>query len=66
MTVVTDIGKDRRRRLANQALFRHYFVKCSCERGCPVCAYTGLVSRGHAKHARADQPGQDGVSGTGA
>jgi hypothetical protein len=48
----TEATKDRRRRLANQRLFPHYFVKCSCERGCLVCAYTGLVSKGHAKQTR--------------
>jgi len=51
MTVATEIREDRRRRLANQRLFQHYFVKCSCERGCLVCAYTGLISKGHAKRA---------------
>ena len=48
----TEATEDRRRRLANQRLFPHYFVKCSCERGCFVCAYTGLVSKGHAKQTR--------------
>ena len=48
-TIATEVNKDRRHRLVNQRLFRHYFVKCSCELGCSVCAYTGLVSKGHAK-----------------
>ena len=52
MTIATEVNEDRRRRLVNQRLFRHYFVKCSCERGCLVCAYTGLISKGHAKHTR--------------
>ena len=50
MTINTDLKEDRRRRLVNQRRYRHYFVKCPCERGCLVCAYTGLVSKGHAKH----------------
>jgi hypothetical protein len=44
-----DMRNDRVRRLVNQRAFRDYFVYCSCERGCPVCAYTGLVSKGEAK-----------------
>jgi hypothetical protein len=50
VTLTTDLKEDRRRRLDNQRQFRLYFVKCPCERGCLVCAYTGLVSKGHAKH----------------
>jgi hypothetical protein len=50
VTIPTEVDEDRRRRLANQRLFRHYYVKCSCEQGCYVCAYTGLVTKGHAKH----------------
>jgi len=50
MTIPTEVDEDRRRRLANQRLLRHYYVKCSCEQGCHVCAYTGLVTKGHAKH----------------
>ncbi len=46
--VATEIGEDRRRRLVNQRLFPHHFVQCYCERGCVTCAYTGLVSKGHA------------------
>jgi len=49
VTFTTDVKDDRRRRLVNQRRFRHHFVKCICERGCLVCAYTGLVSKGHAK-----------------
>ena len=49
MTIATEVNEDRRRRLVDQRLFGHYFVKCSCERGCLVCAYTGLISKGHAK-----------------
>ena len=41
--------EDHLRRLANQRLFRRYYVECSCERGCHVCAHTGLVTKGHAK-----------------
>ena len=51
MTITSDLKADQQRRLINQRQFRHYFVRCPCERGCPVCAYTGLVSKGHAKHA---------------
>jgi hypothetical protein len=47
--IATEVKEDHRRRLANQRRFRYHFVKCLCERGCPVCAYTGLVSKGHAK-----------------
>jgi hypothetical protein len=50
VTLTADLEADRRRRLVNQRRFRHYFVKCPCERGCLVCAYTGLVSKGHTKH----------------
>ena len=50
MTFTTDVKADHERRLINQRRFRPYFVKCPCKRGCPVCAYTGLVSKGHAKH----------------
>ncbi len=51
MTIPPEVNEDRRRRLANQRLFRRCYVKCSCERGCYMCAYTGLVTRGQAKHA---------------
>ena len=50
MTLTTDLKHDHQRRLVNQRQFRRYFVNCRCERGCPVCAYTGLVSKGHARH----------------
>ena len=53
MTIPTDVNAERRRRLANQRLFRHYYVKCSCEPGGSVCAYTGLVTKAQAKHAPA-------------
>ena len=43
--------EDRRRRLVNQRLFPRYFVRCSCERGCVVCAFTGLVSLGHTRRS---------------
>ena len=49
MTNTTDLNDDRLRRLATQRRFPQYFVACPCERGCLVCAYTGLVSKGHAK-----------------
>jgi hypothetical protein len=45
-----EVNEDRLRRLANQRLFPQYFVRCSCQRGCFDCAYTGLVSKGHRKH----------------
>jgi hypothetical protein len=47
--LVAEIEGDHHRRLVNQRRFRHHFVECLCERGCLVCAYTGLVSKGHAK-----------------
>jgi hypothetical protein len=46
-----EIHEERRRRIANQRLFRRYYVNCSCQGGCSICAYTGLVTKGHAKHA---------------
>lgn len=49
MTIPTLVLEERRRRLANQRLFRDYYVKSSCKQGCYTCAYTGLVSKGHAK-----------------
>jgi hypothetical protein len=48
VTTIAEVKDDRRRRLINQRLFRHHFVRCSCDRGCLVCAYTRLVSKGHA------------------
>jgi hypothetical protein len=50
MITTTDLKEDHLRRLLNQRRFPLCFVKCRCERGCLVCAYTGLVSKGHAKH----------------
>jgi hypothetical protein len=49
MTPVDELRRDRKRRLLNQRAFPLSFVSCSCERGCLVCAYTGLVSRAEAK-----------------
>jgi hypothetical protein len=49
MNIADDVRDDRFRRLVNQRAFRDYFVHCLCERGCAVCAYTGLVSKGEAK-----------------
>ena len=45
MTVTAEITEDCRRRLVNQKLFPEFFVECSCERGCAVCAYTARVSK---------------------
>lgn len=53
MTIPTELNAERRRRLANQREFPHFYVKCSCEHGCSVCAYTGLVTKAHAKDAPA-------------
>ena len=47
MTIPADVHEDRQRRLVNQRRFPHLFVRCLCEGGCAVCAYTGLVSKGH-------------------
>jgi hypothetical protein len=44
-----EVDEDRLRRLANQRLFPAYYVMCSCDRGCYVCAHTGLVTKGLAK-----------------
>ena len=52
MTVADD-NEDRGRRLVDQRQFPHFYVKCLCEQGCYVCAYTGLVSKAQAKHAAA-------------
>ena len=49
MNTVNDQTRDRERRLLNQRAFPRYFVNCPCERGCPVCAYTRLVSRAGGK-----------------
>jgi hypothetical protein len=51
-TTADEVKVDRRRRLLNQRAFRDHFVECSCERGCLVCAYTGLVSKGQARLSR--------------
>jgi hypothetical protein len=45
-----EVNEDRLRRLANQRLFPQYYVRCSCQRGCSECAYTGFVSKAHPKH----------------
>ena len=52
MNATDEMRRDHRRRLQNQRAFPLRFVDCSCERGCLVCAYTGLVSRGQAKQLR--------------
>jgi hypothetical protein len=49
MNIAAEMRDDRVRRLINQRTFRDCFVKCLCERGCAVCAYTGLVSKGQAR-----------------
>ena len=43
MIIPAEAENERHRRLANQRLFRSYYVNCSCEGGCGICAYTGLV-----------------------
>ena len=52
MTIPPEVNEERDRRLDNQRLFPRCYVKCSCERGCDECAYTGLVSKGHRKPTR--------------
>jgi hypothetical protein len=49
VNITDEMRRDRKRRLLNQRAFPVCFVNCSCEQGCPVCAYTGLVSMGQAK-----------------
>jgi hypothetical protein len=44
-----ELTRDRERRIHNQRAFPLSFVNCACERGCLVCAYTGLVSRAEWK-----------------
>jgi hypothetical protein len=51
MNIPTEMRSDRVRRLINQRTFRDSFVECPCNRGCAVCAYTGLVSKGQARQA---------------
>jgi hypothetical protein len=53
MNLADDMRDDRIRRMVNQRAFRDYFVDCLCDRGCALCAYTGLVSKGQAKLALA-------------
>jgi hypothetical protein len=53
VTIAAEVNEDRSRRLVNQSQFPHLYVKCLCERGCYVCAYTGLVSKAQVKHASA-------------
>ena len=50
MTIPSEVGAERGRRLANQRVFRRYYIDCWCEAGCNICAYTGLITKGHAKH----------------
>lgn len=45
MKIVDELKVDRDRRLLNQRAFPDCFIRCSCEKGCLVCAYTGLVSK---------------------
>jgi hypothetical protein len=51
-----ELSRDRELRLVNQRAYRAYFVNCSCERGCLVCAYTGLISRAERKQRENVQP----------
>jgi hypothetical protein len=46
---IAELQQDRERRLRNQRVYPFSFVSCSCQRGCAVCAYTGLISRAEAK-----------------
>jgi hypothetical protein len=50
VTIPDEVREEHCRRLANQRLFRRHYVNCSCEAGCTICAYTGLVTKGHARH----------------
>jgi hypothetical protein len=49
VNTVNELTRDHERRLLNQRAFPRYFVNCLCMQGCPVCAYTGLVSRAERK-----------------
>jgi hypothetical protein len=62
VNAVNDLTRDRERRLLNQLAFPRYFVNCPCERGCPVCAYTGLVSRAEGTQTGHVTPLVQGVS----
>jgi hypothetical protein len=48
--------RDHERRRLNQQAFRRYFVDCLCVQGCPVCAYTGLVSSAQARQSGDPDP----------
>jgi hypothetical protein len=52
MKPVTKRTREHERRLTLQRAFPLYFVDCSCERGCVVCAYTGLVSKATGQQRR--------------
>jgi hypothetical protein len=51
VNTASELSYDHERRLRNQRAFPLYFVTCSCEGGCPVCAYTCLVSRAERKQS---------------
>jgi hypothetical protein len=56
MNISDEMRRDHERRLLNQRAFRRYFVECSCVQGCPLCAYTGLVSSAEAKQVGQPDP----------
>jgi hypothetical protein len=56
MTPIDELTRDRERRLLNQSAFPRSFVSCSCERGCLLCAHTGLISRAEAKQSGQRDP----------
>lgn len=49
MDTDTDLTSDHGRRLLNQRAFPHYYVNCPCQRGCPLCAHTRLISKAQAQ-----------------
>jgi len=49
VSAAAEVERDRQRRLLNQRSFPSSFVMCPCERGCLLCAYTGLISKAEAK-----------------
>jgi hypothetical protein len=52
----SELSSDRTRRLLVQQTFPTFFVSCPCQRGCLVCAYTGLISKAEAKQAGRRNP----------
>jgi hypothetical protein len=59
-----ELRRDRERRLHNQRAFPLSFVTCACERGCLLCAHTGLVSRAESKLTAHREPAGSTLTGS--